>query len=408
MIQWEQWMDIKELHRQGHSIHAIVHLTGHGRNTVRKVLRQKAPEPFQAPRNRRTILDEFKPYLTRRHQECALSGVRLFEEIKAQGYAGSLDTVQNFLKTLKAERVGKARMTVRFETAPGQQAQADWAEVGRFEGRKVYAFVMVLSFSRMLHVAFTDTMALPELIRRHMDAFAFFGGVPGSILYDNMAQVRQPGSREINPLMADFAAHYGFAVKTHRPYRPRTKGKVERMVDYLKDNFLNGRDFAGLDDLAARGERWLAETANVRVHATTRERPVDLLSRENLTPLTPSRPYVLAERSERKVDAEGFVRLDRCRYSVPPEYVGRKVVVVSRERQIHVRLGDVVIAEHPRATAGECVTRREHVEALWRESLSRTPALGPRASFEEAGADAVEVRSLSLYEDPSLYEEAGG
>jgi transposase len=190
MIRLEQWMDIKDLHRQGHSIHAIVRLTGHGRNTVRKVLRQKAPEPFKAPRHRKSILDPFKPYLTKRFQECALSGVRLFEEIQAQGYTGSLDTVQIFLKTLKAERTSKAKLTVRFETAPGQQAQADWAEIGRFEGVKVYAFVMVLSFSRMLYVEFTTSMALPELIRCHQNAFAYFGGMPGSILYDNMAQVR--------------------------------------------------------------------------------------------------------------------------------------------------------------------------------------------------------------------------
>lgn len=398
MIQWEQWMDIKELQRQGHSIHAIARLTGHGRNTVRKVLRQKAPEAFKTPKNRRTILDPYKPYLTQRYLEFALSGVRLFEEIKAQGYTGSLDTVQLFLKTLKAERVSKTKMTVRFETAPGQQAQADWAEVGRFENRKVYAFVMVLSFSRMLYVEFTDTIALPELIRCHQNAFAYFGGIPGAVLYDNMAQVRQPGNRELNPLMADFAAHHGFTVKTHQPYRPRTKGKVERMVDYLKDNFLNGRTFAGKEDLAVQGHHWLG-VANTRIHSTTGERPADLLPRENLTPLSALNPYILAKRFERKVDVEGFVRLDRSRYSVPPQYVGKKVVVVSQEQQIRIRLGDTIIAEHTRAVApGACVASKEHVEAMWRESLSRTTP-PPNAHFQETEAQGVEVRSLSCYEE---------
>src|SRR5699024_9374727 len=114
-------------------------------------------------------------------------------------------------------------------------------------GKKIYAFVMVLGFSRMLYVEFTHSMDLPTLILCHQHAFAYFGGIVGNILYDNMAQVRLPGTGEFHPLFADFAAHYGFAVKTHQVRRPRTKGKVERMVDYLKDNFLNGRSFAGFE-----------------------------------------------------------------------------------------------------------------------------------------------------------------
>jgi len=196
--------------------------------------------------------------------------------------------------------------------------------------------------------------------------------------------------------MADFAAHYGFAVKTHQPYRPRTKGKVERMVDYLKDNFLNGRTFAGVDDLAAQGRCWL-EQANHRLHATTGEKPTDLLARENLTPFGAALPYVLAQRHERRVDVEGFVRLTRSRYSVPPHYVGKKVIVVQREQQIEVRLGDLVIAEHRAAVAGACVAKKEHVEAMWRESLTRTNKPFPKVHFTDA--ETVVVRPLSLYEE---------
>ncbi len=325
----------------------------------------------------------------------------MHQEIQAQGFTGSLDIVQRYLKTLRQDKARRAKMTVRFETAPGQQAQADWAEVGRFGGQKIYVFIMVLSFSRLLYIEFTRRMALSELIACHQSAFAYLGGIPGSILYDNMAQVRQPGSRELNPLMADFAAHHGFAVKTHQPYRPRTKGKVERMVNYLKDNFLNGRSFAGFEDLSAQGRTW-REQANSRVHATTGEKPYILHAKERLTPLTDLRPYVLAERHERKVDAEGFVRLSRSRYSVPPQYVGQKVLVIQKERQIQVRLGETIIAEHALASSpGACVARREHVEAMWRESLTRTTAPTPQVHFTDA--EAVVVRPLSVYE--SLCQE---
>lgn len=392
-------MTIKDLQRQGLSQRKIAQLTGHSRNTIAKQLGQVSPKPFtRTPRKSR--LDPFKPYLTERYQTYHLSAVRLLEEIRPQGYTGSINLVQRFLKTLKEEQVGKSKITVRFETAPGQQAQADWAEVGRGEdGGKLYAFVMVLSFSRMLYIEFTRSMALPELLACHQNAFACFGGIPGSILYDNMAQVRKPGSRELNALMVDFAAHYGFSVRTHQPYRPRTKGKVERMVDYLKDNFLNGRTFASLADLSAQGHHW-QEKANGRVHATTGEKPAHLLVRESLTPFGAALPYVLAQRHERKVDVEGFVRLERSRYSVPPQFVGKKVLVVQREQQIEVRLGDLIIAEHRAALSpGECVVKKEHVEAMWRESLSRTPTPVPKVRFSALETEAVVVRPLSLYEE---------
>ena len=394
-------MEIKDLHRQGVSQRRIARITGHSRNTISRALCQRTPEAFERPA-RHSVLDPYKVYLTERYDAYGLSSVRLLSEIQAQGYPGSLNLVQRFVKTLKDERVGSAKKTVRFETAPGEQAQADWAEVGALaDGPKVYAFLMVLGFSRMLFVGFTQSMALPELLRCHEDAFAYFGGAPGSVLYDNMAQVRLPGSGELNPLMADFAGHFGFAVKTHRVRRPRTKGKVERMVDYLKDNFLNGRSFAGMEDLACQGRAWL-ESANRRLHATTGERPVDLLPREKLTLLTEVAPYRLAERHERKVDAEGFVHFCRSRYSVPPQYVGKRILLVQSERRVQIRRGDLVIAEHGLATTdGSCVADKAHVEAMWRESLARGPRSVPPPKADFTSAEAVATRSLTLYEEVS-------
>ena len=162
MIGSEQWMEIKDLHRQGVSQRRIAEITGHSRNTVARALLQRTPQPFGRT-SRRSVLDPFKPYLTERYEAFGLSSVRLLEEVQAQGYTGSLNLVQRFVKTLRDERIGSAKKTVRFETAPGEQAQADWAEVGMLpNGQKVYAFLMVLGFSRMLYVAFTLSMALPS------------------------------------------------------------------------------------------------------------------------------------------------------------------------------------------------------------------------------------------------------
>ena len=180
MLKLEDWMDIKGMQREGYSIKAIARWTGFSRNTVRRVLRESAPKPFPKP-VRGSALDPHRDYARQRFEACGLSAVRLLEEIRAQGYTGSIWTLRRFLARLAGERRRQARLTVRFETGPGEQAQADWAECGHLpDGSghlvRVYAFVMVLSFSRMLYLEFTPSMRLPTLLRCHNHAFAFFGG----------------------------------------------------------------------------------------------------------------------------------------------------------------------------------------------------------------------------------------
>jgi hypothetical protein len=314
--------------------------------------------------------------------------------------------LRRYLRQIRTERRTRSKMTVRFETPPGYQAQVDWAYVGKFpsateEVLSIYCFVMVLGFSRMLYIEFTTNMQLPRLIRCHQRAFDFFAGIPHSILYDNMKQVRL-APQVWAPLFLDVCVHYGIVPKTHRIRRPRTKGKVERMVAYVQDNFLRGRTFTDLDDLNAQGHAWLAQTANVRLHATTQARPVELWREEQgaLTPLSAGAPYQVSERYERRVDAEGYVRLQRSRYSVPPQYIGKRVVVVQQQRdqRIIIRCGDLIVAEHARApTPGACMTQAAHLEALTRLSLQRPPFPAP-PSLHLATAIQVATTALSVYE----------
>jgi transposase len=373
-------MDIKHLHREGQSIKAITRLTGHSRNTVRRVLRQPTKQPFNKPA-RHSLLDEFKPYVSKRYQECALSSVRLLAELKPMGYRGSLATLRRFTHTLQVQQRAQSKLTVRYETAPGEQGQADWTYGGRFQDQlgklvSVYAFVMVLSFSRLLYVEFTRSMKLPVLLQCHKHAFAFFGGWPRAILYDNMKQVRL-SPQQLHPQFLDFANHYGFGIKTHQPYRPRTKGKVERVVDYVKDNFLNGRCFADFADLNAQALHWLNSTANVRLHATTKQRPVDLLAKEELTSLSSIAP--------------------------PPQHAGKPVLVQADEQKIVIRSGDLIIAEHQRATQPESsIVQPEHVAALWQLSLQRPAPAAP--SWQLNFSDSVAVTPLVAYEQTAALE----
>lgn len=375
-------MDIRSLHHEGHSIKAIARFTGRSRNTVRRVLRESAPAPFKKP-ERHSRLDPFKAYLRERWESCGLSAVRLLPEIQAMGYTGSIITLRRYLHLLKPERERLRKVTVRFETPPGKQAQADWAYCGRFPDPAghvvpVYLFVMVLSFSRMLYIEFTSSMKLPALVRCHQNAFDFFHGWPLEILYDNMKQVRL-GPAELNPAFMDFARHYGFAVKTHRIRRPRTKGKVERMVHYVKDAFLNGRSFTDLADLNSQAQHWLAHTANARVHATTERRPLDLWPEEKLTALASVSPYQLVDFVARRAGFDGFVHFERSRYSLPPEYAGETVLVGHQENRIVIRSQDMIVAEHPVAQkAGSTVADPLHLEALWKLSLRNTKTPPPR------------------------------
>ncbi len=378
MIGVDLYMDILLLHKQGLSIRDIARQTGLSRNTVRKVLRGEH-DLRRKPAARASKLDPFKDYLRQRRAELPLSAVRLLEEIGPMGYTGSVVTLRRFLAELEGRQASQGKATVRFETPPGHQAQADWAEAGRVpgpEGKAVnlYAFTLVLSYSRMLFVRFTTSMALPTLLDCHRLAFAYLGGWPRVVLYDNMRQVRV-GPGKFNEQFLDFARHYGFSPRTCRPYRPRTKGKVERAIDYVKDNFLLGRAFADLDEANGQVRAWLDATANVRVHATTKARPIDLWAKEGLTPFESVPAYEGLQPARRTVSAEAMVHFRGSRYSVPPAHVGAAVAVTASGGQVVIRSGDVVVAEHRQAAQpGQCVVARDHLAELWKVTHQQTAA----------------------------------
>jgi transposase len=403
MIQVDQFMDIKSLHQEGHSIHAIVRMTGLSRNTVRKVLRGEHTLKLKVS-ERSSKLDTFKSYLKERFEQTQLSAVRLLEEIQGMGYDGSIATVRRYLQTLKPEKRRQEKLTVRFETPPGKQAQADWGYCGRHptpegSGLAVYVFVMVLSFSRQLFIRFTTSMRMPELIACHQAAFDYFNGWPDTILYDNMKQVKL-SRRTWNEQFLDFAHHYGFIPKTHQAYRPRTKGKVERAVEYVKDNFLKGRCFDNLTDLNAQAQHWLDHTANSRIHGTTGMQPHELFKQEQLTPLSSIAPYRYLDPVNRTVNYEALVHFQGSRYSVPPEHAGKTVQVSAQGGQIIVHCGDMIIAEHRQALKpGQCMVDREHLAQLWKLTQQQTRVPDTHPDWQLTFNQPVQHMSLQQFEE---------
>ena len=219
-----------------------------------------------------------------------LSAVRLFDEVRAAGYAGGLSQLKCYVRRVRPRP--PVEPVVRFETSPGHQAQVDFAEC-RFPWGKRFALLVVLGYSRLLWVQFYSRQTMATVMHGLEAAFAYFGGVPRELLFDQLKAViiddqRVGGGKVLeNPEFLRFAAHWDFRIRACRPYRAKTKGKVERPVHYLRHNFVYGREFVGDADLNAQALAWLDATANVRVHGTTHEVPRVRFERDERAVLAP-------------------------------------------------------------------------------------------------------------------------
>lgn len=303
MYRWETLVLLKHLLESGQSKVAIARELGISRRLVYHLIKtgkvdqefsnERVRQRLQAPRK----LEPFKPLIQERLAEFpALSAVRLLAECRAAGYVGGYSQLTEYLRQVRPRE--EPAPVVRFETEPGRQAQFDFAEF-RFPWGKRHAVLVVLGYSRMLYVEWVVRQTAFTLMQALERSFAFFGGVPQEILFDQLKAVivddhRGTGGRLLeNPEFARFAAHWSFAIRACRPYRAQTKGKVERPVHYLRDNFVYGRGFLGDGDLAAQTITWLDTVANVRVHGTTREQPLVRFQRDEQAVMQPLavRPY---------------------------------------------------------------------------------------------------------------------
>jgi len=300
MLVAEEAVEIRVLSRQGKSIREIARMLDVSRNTVRRYLRSEGLPRYQRE-TRSSKLDSYKQYIDERVKAAApdwIPATVLLRELRALGYAGGYSILKDHLVTLRP--VAKSELLIRFETDPGRQMQADFATIRRGRDR-LAVFIATLGWSRATYVEFVSDERLETLLGCHERAFYFFGGVPREVLYDNMRTVVTdrdrygPGLHRYNRTFLDFAHHHGFLPRLCRPYRAKTKGKVERFIGYLRGSFyipLASRlRPEGLrvdrDTANARVGTWLREVANARVHATTGEVPLVRLEleRERLQPM---------------------------------------------------------------------------------------------------------------------------
>lgn len=358
MVTLGELVMVLNLVEQGLTVTAIARRTGLDRKTVRKYIDRGLDTPTYTPRPAKpSVVSPFETYLRERVTAVPeLTGRRLLREIRDLGYAGGYTAVKDFLRAVRPTVVtGYER---RFETPPGKQGQVDFAyfrtvftdEPG--VERIVWLFSLVLGHSRMMWARFVARQDLASVLRCHIAAFEALGGVPEQILYDRMktavlGEVDDEGIVYNEKLLA-LAAHYDFLPKACKPYRAKTKGKVERPFRYVREDFFLGRSFRNLDDLNSQFQQWLDQIANVRLHATTQRVVIEHFAEEkpSLKPL-PEAPFDLVLSLDRRVTKDGMVSVNANLYSVPDTTRRRTVEVQVTTAEVRILEAGRLIATHP-------------------------------------------------------------
>jgi transposase len=414
MVQEDRWEEIRRLHGQERmSVTEIGRRLDLDRKTVRRCLRAETWAPYRRAARAATMLTPFLEGLAERVVQVKYSAQVLFQELRNRGYEGSYETVKRFVQPLREAELLAERATVRFETGPGEQSQIDWGSSGvyfRHEPVVLHLFILTLGYCRRSFYDVFRNEQMPQFLDAHERAFEHFGGHTREHLYDRMrtvCQVNAEGRTIWNPTFRSFADYWGFEPRLCRPYRAQTKGKVESGVKYVKRNFLVGRDFIDMTDVREQLQEWTLETADVRIHGTTHERPIDRFETEQprLMPMGSRPGYRLEARYARIVADDYLVSLDTNRYSVPFALIGQTVEIERRGGEVKIfQRGQLVVA-HPELTGRyQMRVLPEHGPgASARNQRLRRPTPAGTTRRSDLGQD-VEIRDLGAYERLCLAE----
>ena len=415
----EDWIQIREWSRQGVSLTEIARRSGHDPKTIRKVLRSELPALSRQPAPPRpTKLAPFHAYLDERLAQGCDNASVLLDELVARGYTGKHSQLRAYLHPFRLARRRQAEATVRFETAPGQQAQVDWGEFGSLydlqqeRWQKLHGFVFTLGYSRALFLRFTVSEDVEHFLDAHLGAFAALG-IPHVILYDNLKTAilgRAPDGTPCFPgRFLDFALYHGFQPRFCQPYRPRTKGKVERSIRYVRDNFwprvqvavqAGTLDLAGLNTAATQ---WVETVALQRVHGTTHTLVAARLTEEqpHLGTLTGRAPYDTSYHSLRRVGRDGRFSYRGQLYQLGLRHALTTVTV--RESLSDALQIDGADGERLRWTRVERTALLQPLPEPSAKVPQDATALTPTA----AAGPTIPVRDLRVYEEVARGAAAG-
>lgn len=443
---------IRTLYRSGYSGRKIAALLNVDRGTVAKYLAQLQNLPDQpavgapptgsenqsavsGPAIRPGPPSECEPFreIIARKVEQGLSAQRIYQDLVTEhGFTAKYPSVRRFVAQLGSACEPPVR---RLEVLPGEEAQIDFgtaALVKMSDGklRRPWAFRIVLSHSRKAYSEAVWRQSTEAFIGALENAFRHFGGVPKTLVIDNLKAVVQKGDwydPEVHPKLQSFARHYGTVFLPTKPYTPQHKGKIESGVKYVKNNALRGRTFSSLEDQNAFLRDWEAHVADTRIHGTTKRQVkqcFEEVERALLLPL-PVERFPFFHEARRSVHRDGHVEVDQAYYSAPPEYVTRRVWVRWDSRLVRI-FNDrwEQLAVHAKAEPGRFRTDANHipkekVSAVERGTdalLRQVAAIGPHtrqwaeAMTQARGVEGVRVlvglKALAARHDTPTLEEA--
>lgn len=417
MVTQQEWTEIKELIGTGLSVPQISRELERSTTTIYRLMRLNGPRTSsarQAKKHQEVV--RYKEYLSALIKKGIKNIQKLHYELTCLGFQGSYASLYQYLKSNKAE-FSKYKPSRHIETEPGEQAQVDWGHFGKIEVNgqmeKLYCFVYLLAYSRVIYIEFTIRQNLKTLQQCHIHALKK-QGLPRTIVYDNMKTVvlkreKNPGSKpkiHYNPAFLDFANYYGFEVIACPPYWPRAKGKVEAAVKLVRNNFMQGmqfgRDFSTLEELNQKALLWLETFANVRKHATLDAKPIDKWEEEKAFLRFPkSLPnYDLSPFVVRNSTKDGLIQYKSNFYSVPMEFARRKLLLrevnESGVSKIKIYYEDKIIATHlVSSERGKWIVEDRHL--IEKHSKPRKRKL-KKATKDNKRDSIAFTRSLEYYE----------
>jgi transposase len=354
MITYHQFCQMHDLHgHRGLNASQIARELTLDPRTVAYWLAQEHFRPRQ-PSPRASKLDPFKAAVVRMLERHPYSAAQVFQRLREQGFDGGYAIVKTYVRTVRPRRQ-PAFLSLAF--APGECAQVDWGSFGSIQVgqtcRRLSFFVMVLCYSRMMYVEFTVSQTMEHFLACHQHAFEFFGGIPHTVMVDNLKSAvlqRALGEAPVfNPKYLDFARHSGFTIAPCNVGKGNEKGRVENGVGYVKKNFLAGLDLPDFSALNPAARYWLDTVANVRLHGETKDQPVHLWHKEHpcLRPL-PLQPFDIATVSQVRASRQFRITLETNRYSVPAHYAGHALTLKTYPDRLCIYLEDKLIARHTR------------------------------------------------------------
>jgi transposase len=324
------------LHSQGWSIRRISRELKISRRRIRRilvsnsVLRDTTPGDTITPKKRRpSKLDPYKGFIAGLLDKYGnLTGQRIYEHLKQEGFDGEISILRDYLKSIR--RVGSKTPVRLVETDPGQRAAHDWSDYRIYftslrETVQVTFFSYILLYSRRQYIEVVNDKTQKTLLRALINAFIFMDGVTQEIKSDNQkacVERWEAGRPVFNARYLEFASHYRFRPLTITPGRPQENLKVERPFHYMERSFLNGREFRDMDDLKEQLQGWLKNVNDVRIHGTTRKRPIDMYIEEHpFLQVLPANHFDTSQVVHLVVNQESCIQWKNYLYVVPQKYM---------------------------------------------------------------------------------------